>query len=147
MKNCVKMLKVKIKSLAEEARIIRLEELRACGRRKAPARRRDMGRGFVELDPAYLVFVGRDDVLRESLHRHRIDVVRAEQRVSLLAYAFLRGKARAACEPKTDPHNPPAYARVLKLAEKFGPVGGGETKDQLAVRFNDWWQVAAAAAK
>jgi hypothetical protein len=119
MKNRVKMLKVKVKSLAAEARIIRLEERRAVA----------------------------GSWLHRELYLHRIHDLRDEQRSSLLAYAFLRGKARAACEPKTDPHNPPDYARVLKLAGKFGPVGGGETKDQLAVRFSDWWQVAAAAAK
>jgi len=140
----IPMLKVKIKSLADEARTIRLEELRAKGRRKAPERRRDMGRGWKELDPAYLEFVGRDDVLRESLHRHRIDVVRAEQRASLLAYAFLRGKTRAACEPKCTTE--PDWAKVLKLAKSFGPVAPTETHEQVLRRLQDWMKPAAQPA-
>ena len=108
MKTQVKMLKVKIKSLAEEARIIRLEERRACGRRKAKT----------GVHPDYKVWVGRDDVLRESLHRHRIDVVRAEQRVSLLAYAYVRGVPFRAAEPKCATE--PDWDRVRKLVEKFG---------------------------
>jgi len=62
-------LKVKIKYLAEEARIIRLEERRAASRQ-----------------------------LHEDLYRHRIDVVRYEARHCLLAYAFLRGKEYAEVE-------------------------------------------------
>ena len=57
----VKMLKIKIKSLAEEARIIRTEERKSKG------------------------------WIRNSLRLHRIEDVRREARHSLLAYAFLRG--------------------------------------------------------
>ena len=39
-------MKVKIKSLAEEARIIRLEERRALGRRVAPGEFRGRDQGF-----------------------------------------------------------------------------------------------------
>lgn len=66
----LKFLKVKIKSLAEEARIIRKEELRA--------------RGY--------------DELREQLYLHRIHDVRDESRATQLAYAYLRGREYGACE-------------------------------------------------
>lgn len=95
MKTQVKALKVKIKSLAAEARIIRLEEQKALGRKKP------------------------DPVLYLSLRYHRTKDVRGEQRASLLAYAFVRGKAYAAAE-KPAATNPPDMVRVKKLIEKFG---------------------------
>ncbi len=55
-------LKVKIKSLAAESRIIRMEELRQCGR------------------------------TRVGLQLHRVVQVREESRASLLAYAYIRGR-------------------------------------------------------
>lgn len=108
MKTRITMLKVKIKSLAAEARIIRREELRLPG----PAR------------------------LRQELHTHRTCDVRAEQRASLLAYAFLRGRTRGACEPKCAAE--PDWQRVLRLVEKFGPVLPTESKKQTADRLAAW---------
>jgi hypothetical protein len=90
MKTRVKMLKVKIKSLAAEAKIIRLEE-----RRSRP---------------------GGDQQI--ELHVHRVRDVRNEQRCSLLAYAFIRGVALARCEARSE--SPPDWMRVSKLVEKFG---------------------------
>lgn len=56
-------LKVKIKSLAEEARIIRREERKA-----------------------------KEAELKNSLHNHRVRAVRAESRATQIAYGFLRGR-------------------------------------------------------
>lgn len=64
-----RFLKVKLKSLAAEARIIRKEELRAHGD------------------------------LRTALHLHRVREVRAEARSTHLAYGFLRGRTHAMVEP------------------------------------------------
>ena len=68
---------MKIKSLAEEARIIRHEERKALTPNK-----------------------------RWLLHSHRTWDVRREQRASLLAYAFIRGVPYAAAEsnPRTVPN-------------------------------------------
>jgi len=67
---------VKIKSLAEEARIIRQEEQR----QKA------------------------DPIMRESLRFHRVHDLRREQRASLLAYTLIRGRSYASAEcAKTPP--------------------------------------------
>lgn len=145
MKNRIKMLKVKIKSLAEEARIIRLEELRAKGRRKSSERRKDMGKGYVQANPDYAVIHGRDLPLLTELHQHRVCDVRQEQRASLLAYAFLRGKTLAACEPKSA--RSPDWGRVLKLVEKFGDVTSVETKAQVANRLAQWREAASAVAQ
>ena len=63
------MLKVKIKSLAEEARIIRREEHRTHGE------------------------------LRSELRNHRVIVVRREARVAHVAYGLIRGLAYERIEP------------------------------------------------
>jgi hypothetical protein len=118
MKTRVKMLKVKVKSLAEEARIIRLEESRA----------------------------GKDDVLRSDLHHHRVVDVRKEQRSSLLAYGFLRGAEYAAIEPKAD--TAPEWPRVAKLVSKFGVFvweSHPDAKAQAAA-FEEWKAKAAVTA-
>jgi len=68
-------LKVKIKSLATEARIIRHAELKTRG------------------------------ALREELYLHRVHVVRREARSSLIAYAIIRGKSleKAETAPRMPP--------------------------------------------
>ncbi len=87
-------LKVKIKSLAEEARIIRKEE-----------RKRH----------------GTDNRLeREALYTHRVNVVRSEQRHSLLAYGFLRGRRVDQIEGKTLTRVD--WKKVRSMVERFGPV-------------------------
>lgn len=80
-------LKVKIKSLAEEARIIRKEETRA-----------------------------KDKITRESLCNHRIHVVRRECRNTHLAYGFLRGKTYDQLERncETPPDWKKVFAMVKK---------------------------------
>lgn len=103
----VKMLKVKIKSLAAEARIIRLEESRS-----TPG-----------------------GVQQCELHQHRVRDVRHEQRCSLLAYAFLRGRTLAQCEKKSKTQ--PDWQRVLKIVEKFGSVDGRDRMNTMAA-FMDW---------
>jgi hypothetical protein len=62
-------LKVKVKSLAAEAKIIRKEEKRC-----------------------------KNSSLRNGLYRHRIDVVRYEARHTNLAYGFLRGRTYSQIE-------------------------------------------------
>lgn len=69
MKNRRRFLKVKLKSLAAEARIIRLEEQRT-----------------------------RDPDLREALYLHRIIKVRRAARETHLAYGYLRGRRYAQLE-------------------------------------------------
>ncbi len=113
MKVQVKYLKVKIKSLAAESGIIRLEERRS------------------------LVGKRRDDVLYASLRQHRVIDVRQEQRSSLLAYAFLRGRDYRQCEcPAAD--NKPDLDRVMSLVKKFGPAGNIWTKGTLERMLAEW---------
>jgi hypothetical protein len=83
-------LKMKIMSLAAEARIIRTEE------KKWPG----------------------EHAVRNGLHQHRIRDVRSEARHALLAYGFLRGRDYRRLERKAA--RAPDWERVQKLAEKFG---------------------------
>lgn len=110
------MLKVKIKSLAEEARIIRTEE-----RRSKPG-----------------------SWQQGELHTHRVVDVRNEQRLSLLAYAFIRGVPRSVCEPHAAKE--PDWARVAKLVEKFGVVDYSARSAQVTA-FGEWKAGQAATAK
>lgn len=64
----IRFLKVKVKTLAAEARIIRFEERRSHGQ------------------------------LRNDLHSHRVHVLRREARATLLAYGYARGKTYASME-------------------------------------------------
>lgn len=95
-------LRVKIKSLAEEARIIRKEEKKAL---KLSPRTGDNG-----YCPTY-----------ESLRTHRKGVVGYEARHSLLAYGFLRGMPYAYMEQrlKDITWDQPEFSRVKHLAERF----------------------------
>lgn len=97
-------LKVKLKSLAEEARIIKREE----NKRKVRRFRCNNQKGseYVQVDAREV----RKDSQRRShdrrakswyplsaqelhqLHRHRIDVVRREARATSIAYAIIRGR-------------------------------------------------------
>lgn len=88
-------LKIKIMSLAAEAKIIRREEKRWPW--------------------------GDDDArpTRASLYFHRTWDVRNEARAALLAYGYLRGRAYAQLEYKC--HEPPNWHRVMQIVAKFGP--------------------------
>jgi hypothetical protein len=102
-------LKVKIKSLAAEAAIIRRTEekyrerwLEVVG---LTARSRDRARS-----------------LYWGLRQHRIGVLRDHTRETLLAYAFVRGKSYAATETASRKNGirPPDYAVVHKMVVKYG---------------------------
>lgn len=66
------MLRVKLKSLAAEAKIIRREETRT------------------------------HSGLRAELWLHRVSIVRSEARCTHLAYGFIRGRTLEQMEPKSD---------------------------------------------
>lgn len=83
-------LKIKIKSLAEEAKIIKKEELK-----QRAFKRYSLGKqGLMKAhDEAAKIFFGLKD--------HRINVVRFECRAAHLAYAFLRGQRYSDIENNT----------------------------------------------
>ena len=111
-------LKIKIKSLAAEARIIKQEE-----------------RKWRYPHP-----------MRESLRRHRRRDVRAEARHSLIAYGFLRGRRYAQIEQPKEVwrghqrgSGPPNWNRVRDLVAKYGDMDKREAAQKLAE-----WSAAAA---
>lgn len=111
-------LKVKIKSLAEEATIIRHEERRV-------KRSLNWWNEFQSV-------TGEDSNTKSSidayqteyygLHNHRTYEVRNEARSSQLAYAFIQGYAYSRVEDPTKTRKPVATYRVAELALKYGKV-------------------------
>lgn len=97
--------RVKIRSLADEARIIRHEE------RKASKLRSDVR-----------------DITRNSLHSHRVTVVRDEARATLLAYALLRGVPYKVVEPKTAKELP--MAAIQRIVKSLGGWGYGHVQQE-----------------
>lgn len=94
-------LKIKIKSLAAEAAIIRAEE------RKWPG----------------------PSAERFGLHEHRVQDVRRESRAAGLAYGFLRGRRYRALEAKS--YEEPNWKRVQQIAEKFGRGDARDIRQRL----------------
>lgn len=85
-------LKVKLKSLAAEAKIIRAEEKKA---------------------KKY-----KDQELLSGLELHRKDVVRSAARHTLLAYAFIRGVPYKKVESKCE--KAPDLKRIMSMIQKYG---------------------------
>lgn len=90
-------LKIKIKSLAEEARIIRFEEQQA---------------------KKYGNFT-----LLNDLHWHRVVKVRKEARATLLAYQYLRGKTFKYCEPNCRNTKAIDWDAVERMISRYGHCG------------------------
>jgi hypothetical protein len=97
MNSKLKFLKVKIKSLAAEQGIIRLEKRKALQCKK------------VDVD------------LVNALQAHRVLAVRPEARASLLAYGLLRGQTRDQIEPRAK--SEPNVKRVNDMIRKYGLPG------------------------
>ena len=111
-------LKVKIKSLAEEARIIRHEEVK----RRAS--------NFKKL---HADIQQQADSERSSLHLHRTIDVRVETRAALLAYGFLRGRKYSQVEtpPKKPTGKEIPLKRVVRLISKYGDIKEKDAKTKL----------------
>lgn len=115
-----RFLKIKIKSLAAESKIIRAEERKVLGF----ARELSSESNQVYRDEHLETYVG--------LRRHRTTIVRDEARVSFLAYAFLRG------HPPTDVERsrPPEYLvkRAASIVHRFGSgLAAKATEDQMSI--------------
>ncbi len=103
-------LKIKIKHLALEPALIRLEARKRRAAYKGWRHRQELRQR--ELD-AYV-----DPWLAIALNGHRTAVVRPEARAAFLAYAFIRGKTYDSIEP-TSKYMPP-LKRIAELASKYG---------------------------
>ena len=98
-------LKIKLKSLACEARIIRREEARLrdrCMKEQAP-------------NPRPFTFA------RGEMEAHRRYVVGKEARHTLLAYSFIRGRAFHEVEQKSK--TPPDWEKVWRMVDRYGGQG------------------------
>jgi hypothetical protein len=95
------MLRVKVKSLGDEARIIRKEELRTHGQ------------------------------MRFELWHHRVSVVRSEARHAHLALGFIRGRSLEQMEPKSDipPQWDKIHAMCKKYGPKGMPMPSKDTPE------------------
>lgn len=103
-------LRVKIKSLAEEATIIRHEERKTLKRRDWFRNRQGPNEVVEHYDSVYV-----------GLHTHRTYDVRNEARAAQLALGFLRGKTYDQVEMKGS--KSPNIRRVAEIARKFGFAG------------------------
>ena len=123
-------LKVKAKSLAEEAKIIRLE------RRKAKARARKLRLKYGD-NVASRGLSSR----AWSLHSHGFWVVKREARATHLARNFLKGTPYRVVEKTTKPDKVgPDWDAVQRMATKYGELDPRET----AQRLEEWKSQEAA---
>ena len=152
-------LRIKIRSLVDEARNIRREENRALGRRAVreiteatgPFKNKKLNFEWVRRGTPDLVLY-RDLRGHRRGTRERPGIVRSVARISLLAYAMIRNVPYLRAESAA--RTPPNWAEVRKVAERFGAVqdrAGGETaaqfKERLATQAAafDLWLVNATA--
>ena len=106
-------LKIKLKSLAEEAKIIRKEE----NKYKYASRNYR-----ITLDNVRVCDEAKADELigiYENLRSHRVGNVRHEARDSHIAYGFLRGKLYKVVETPS-PNNPPNLRNIVGIIQRFG---------------------------
>jgi hypothetical protein len=113
-------LKVKIKSLAAEAQIIRREE------RRFLARSRQLTPEENATSEVKRIFWG--------LRQHRIWDVRREARSAGLAYGFIRGRGYRQIEAKC--YEEPHWSRVAELVRKYGNLN--LTGDQIKKALMEW---------
>lgn len=108
-------LRIKFKTLAAEARFIRLEENKT--------------KKYGRLDEC------------ASLHNHRTNEVRKEARHSLLAYGFLRGTPYAKIERFS--YSDPNWFLTLKIVRRFADTTEllGDNKPKLEERFDEWRKI------
>ena len=107
------MLRVKIKSLAAEALLIRREERsekKACAQLRAHL-------GVKELE------YGATTLLEELRH-HRVTVVRPACRLAHLAYGLIRGRTLEQMENKSPPLTDLQKKQVKDMLRKYGPRQG-----------------------
>lgn len=138
-------LRVKIKSLAAEARIIRAEEHRHHRQANKLLKKTEVNVRAVNLEPPRdnqkVVFITktgpsayRHQLRASVLQLHRIQDVRSEQRAALLAYAFLRGRQYRQTEQRSVKGFP--FDRVLSIIKKF--YGSNRPPEDLEAQLKSW---------
>jgi hypothetical protein len=107
------LLKVKLKSLMEEVKIIRAFEERL----KATIKRRTDDESAFET------------TLLRQMQAHRREEIRRESRATLLAYGYIRGRSYEQIEPKVDWYHLPLEAkarveRIAKMVNRYSVMDG-----------------------
>ena len=148
--------RVKIKSLAEESRIIRAEEARALQpfrvRHKTARATRRAAISEQTLDVVYVHQIAKSAaVIAKSgdsrrlaatgLHLHRSGILRAESRATLLAYAYARGLPYTKCE-RTD--KAVDVKRVFEILRSL--IGFGDHFDVTPATIIKWTEEAKVTA-
>lgn len=120
-------LKIKIVSLALEARYIRQQEQKLIPCRSLRKKYRNLlkNNSLTDKDRKRIneeLGKARSETrqrLRKSLKDHRTIDIRTEARSAQIAYAFLRGKKYSVLEQPRD-DNQPNYSRIARIISKFG---------------------------
>jgi len=128
-------LRVKIRSLAAEARIIRHEENKYRPKTRmeshpVPAEHHKHVLGDYVSKRVKVTPGEQPKPLYFLLRDHRISQVREEARAALLAYGFLRGRNYGQMESFS--FDPPPVRRVMELVQKFGYI---DVLQKLAVEY------------
>lgn len=142
-------LKMKIKSLAEEARLIRFEENYMRDRARYLRNHwRELTEQGKSLNSLQTDAWHQDR--RQGLHEHRVHDVRDESRAALLAYGFLRGrpyaKIEAGCAEDPGPWNVARNNRWSRVRELVGKYGEGDQRVILQ-KLAEWVDSADAYTK
>lgn len=133
-------LKIKEKSLAAEARIIRAEEMKCrMTARKLLAKTASLPEGprpTTEQIEKWQRIAQQRRNIRVSLHEHRIHKVRTITRATHLARGFLKGTPYKAMEQKA--YSKPNWDAVEKMIKSYGK---GDERS-LMQRFSEWKEAA-----
>jgi hypothetical protein len=123
-------LKIKVTSLAAEAKIIRNEE------RKQLKQARNCLRQACGENDRYQIWSDRHYKIFFGLQQHRKLDVRQESRWSNIAYGFLKGRKYNQIEKVSHNRNtnPPNWDRIWTLIKKYGE---GDA-DEMRTRFVEW---------
>lgn len=120
-------LKIKIKSLAAEAQIIRHAERKLSKRRAKLVAKQGLEARVQAIDEEH-----------SSLYLHRINDVRTEQRSAQIAYSYLRGRHGYRAVEAGEPKSTPDLRRIVELVAKYG----GHDKKLMEEPVKAWLEAA-----
>lgn len=143
-------LKIKIKSLAEEARIIKFHEriaLRMCRRLRSGfdsrspfkhnKKEKKPNLPAAKVDDQTIEWSAPHSLRWSQIRDHRLKVLRTESRASNLAYAFLRGKSYSFVE-KVGAKKAPDWSKIESIAYRFNEGFSPPLNRPFKDTFNDW---------
>lgn len=126
-------LRIKIKHLALEPELLKLEMRRA----RARAHYKALAAAG-QNTPAY-----EDPWLAIELRNHRLLEIRPEARCAQIAYGFLRGRTYRQVEAKSK--RTPDWKRIAEIALKYGDYPNGMRKDAVQSILTGWSEVEPEA--